>query len=210
MTDGTQLLAFMGVVQLAVMSPGPDFAVTVRNSAVSGRAMGMMTVFGISVGIFVWAVSAALGVAALLAASATAYTVVKLAGAAYLLFIGVRAVRAAMRGEYSAPPAGAGDRDGPGLWTGFRQGLLCNVLNPKAAVFYVALMPQFLPHSPDAADTLMLSLIAVALTAGWFLTVANVVGVLRQVFNRPAVRRRIDGVTGVVLLGLGLKLAADH
>ncbi|SEG11134.1 Threonine/homoserine/homoserine lactone efflux protein [Thermomonospora echinospora] len=205
-----QLLVFAGVVQLAVMAPGPDFAVTVRNSAVSGRRTGMMTALGIAAGIVGWSLGAALGIAALLATSATAYTVVKLVGAAYLLFLGVRAVRAALRGDYTAGTSGAGERAEPGPWTGFRQGLLCNVLNPKAAAFYVALMPQFLPPSPGPADTLVLSAIAVTLTGVWFVVVANVVVALRRMFDRPAVRRRIDAFTGIALVGLGLKLAADH
>ncbi|REE98726.1 LysE family translocator [Thermomonospora umbrina] len=208
MTNGMQLLAFAGVLQLTVMSPGPDFALMVRNSAVSGRRAGMMTALGIAVGCLLWAVAAAVGVAAVLAASATAYTVVKLVGAAYLLFLGVRAVRAAMRGEYRPGESGDDERDGP--WRAFRQGLLCNVLNPKAAAFYVALMPQFLPESPSVAHTGALTVIAFALTALWFVIVANVVGALRRVFDRPVVRRRLDAIMGFVLVGLGLRLATDR
>ncbi|RAY14793.1 LysE family translocator [Actinomadura craniellae] len=209
MVDGVQLLAFAGVFQLGVMAPGPDFAVMVRNSALSGRTVGMATAFGIASGVFVWAMAAALGVAALLAASATAYTVVKLVGAGYLLYLGARAVLAAVRGGGPAPRADEPER-GRTLWAGFRQGLLCNALNPKAAVFFVALMPQFLPASSGLADVLLLSLVAVALAALWFVLVANVVGALRRFFARPAVRRRLDAITGFLLVGLGLKLVVDR
>ncbi|MBA9004572.1 MULTISPECIES: LysE family translocator [Thermomonospora] len=209
--DSMQLAAFAGVVALAAMSPGPDFAITVRNAAVSGRRMGVMTALGIAAGVMVWSLCAALGIAALLAASATAYTVVKLVGAAYLLYVGARAVWAALRGEYAAAADhGDGADPAPRSWTGFRQGLLTNVLNPKAAVFFVALMPQFLPGSAGVADTLLLSVVAAAISAVWFSVVSAVVGALRRVFARPAVRRRMDAVTGTVLVGLGLRLAAER
>lgn len=208
-----QLAAFAGVVALAAMSPGPDFAITVRNAAVSGRRAGVLTALGIATGALVWSVCAALGIAALLAASATAYTAVKLVGAAYLGYMGTRAVWAALRGEYAAT-TDDGDGDGaapaPRPWTGFWQGLLTNVLNPKAAVFFVALMPQFLPASPTAVDTLLLSVVAAAIIGGWFTAVSVVVGALRRLLSRPAVRRRLDAITGTVLVGLGIRLVTEH
>lgn len=207
--DAARLLLFAGIVQLGVVSPGPDFAITVRNTVISGRRMGMVTALGIATGIVVWSLGAALGVAALLAASARAYLVVKLIGAAYLLFLGVKAVRSALRGEYTAAVGGGGERTAPRLGTGFRQGLLCNVLNPKVAAFYMALIPQFLPPAPQVVDVLALSAISVTLTGVWFVLVAAVVGALRRVLERPAVRRRIDAVTGFVLMGLGFKLASS-
>ncbi|TDE33041.1 LysE family translocator [Nonomuraea mesophila] len=208
MTSMTQFVAFGGVVLLGAMSPGPDFAVVVRRSAVSGRGHGMAAATGISVGVFVWVVAAATGVAALLAASAMAFTVVKMAGAAYLLHLGVKALRAALRGgghlALDVPDPG-----GHGAWAAFAEGLLTNVLNPKAALFFVALMPQFVSSGASPADTLVLSVIALAGTVAWFLVVATIVGTLRKVFARPAVRRTVDGLTGAALIALGVKLATS-
>ncbi|MEV4174607.1 LysE family translocator [Nonomuraea sp. NPDC049709] len=205
MTSMAQIAAFGGVVLLGAMSPGPDFAVVVRRSAVSGRGPGMAAAAGIAVGVFAWVVAAATGIAALLAASALAFTVVKVAGAAYLLYLGVRALRSAWRGggELRLDVPDPGRR---GSWAAFAEGLLTNVLNPKAALFFVALVPQFLS---SGASALMLSGVALAGTVAWFLVVANVVGTLRRVFARSAVRRVVDGLTGAALIGLGIKLAAS-
>ncbi|AQZ70642.1 lysine transporter LysE [[Actinomadura] parvosata subsp. kistnae] len=205
MTAMAQIAAFGGVVMLGAMSPGPDFAVVVRRSAVSGRGHGMAAAAGIAVGVFAWVVAAATGVAALLAASAMAFTVVKVVGAAYLLYLGVKSLRAAWRGG-GALRLDVPDPGGRGSWAAFSEGLLTNVLNPKAALFFVALVPQFLG---SGASVPALSAVALAGTAVWFLTVANVVGALRKVFAKSAVRRAVDGLTGAALIGLGIKLATS-
>ncbi|SDI41454.1 LysE family translocator [Nonomuraea jiangxiensis] len=206
MTSVTQIAAFGGVVMLGAMSPGPDFAVVVRRSAVSGRRHGMAAAAGISVGVFVWVAAAATGVAALLAASAMAFTVVKVVGAAYLFYLGARALRSALRGG-GKPELDLPDPGRRNAWAAFAEGLLTNVLNPKAALFFVALVPQFVGSGALLEDALVLSLIALAGTVAWFLVVANVVGALRRLFTRPAVRRTVDGLTGAALIALGLRLA---
>lgn len=205
MTSMAQIAAFGGVVLLGAMSPGPDFAVVVRRSAVSGRGHGMAAAAGIAVGVFAWVVAVATGIAALLAASAVVFTVVKVVGAAYLLFLGIKSLRAARRGGGTLS-LDVPDPGGRGSWAAFVEGLLTNVLNPKAALFLIALVPQFLG---SGASALMLSVVALAGTVAWFLVVANVVGALRKLFARPAVRRAVDGLTGVALIGLGIKLAAS-
>jgi threonine/homoserine/homoserine lactone efflux protein len=205
MTTGAQLVAFCGVVSLGAMSPGPDFAVVVRRSALSGRAEGMAAATGVATGVFLWAVAAAAGVAALVATVPVLLTTIRYAGAAYLAYLGVRALIAAAR----TPAVTSGDP--PGRAGGaFRDGLLCNALNPKAAVFFLALLPQFLPARPGVLDTLTLSLVAVAITLVWFGTVANLVGAVRQVFARSQVRRTLDGLSGAALLGLGARLALSR
>jgi len=208
------LAAFAVTMCLGAMSPGPDFALVVRHAAVGGRRGGTATALGVAAGVLMWAVTAALGVAALLAASATAFTVVKIVGAVYLLFLGVRSLRAAARrtpGDTDdTGETGGGGAASPWPWTAFRQGLLCNALNPKAAVFFVALMPQFLGEHPAVTDTLLLSAVAAAVAGVWFLLVANVVGALRRVMARDRVRRAIDGLTGTAMIGLGLRLAASR
>ena len=208
-TTAGQVAAFAGVIALGALSPGPDFAIVVHRSAVSGRAHGMATAVGIAAGVFVWSIAALTGVATLLATSATAFTVVKLAGAGYLGYLGVRALVAAVRhrGEILTQPSSGHTTT---LLAAFRQGLLCNIFNPKAAVFFVALMPQFLRPDATAADTLTLAIVALAVVLFWFVVLANVVSALRRFLTRPHVRRTIDALTGTALIGLGLRLAATR
>jgi RhtB (resistance to homoserine/threonine) family protein len=205
--SAAQLLAFAGIVLIAAMAPGPDFAIVVRQSVASGVRSGMAAAIGVGAGVFVWAVSAAIGVAALLAASALAFTVVKVVGAAYLLYLGVRALQSAARRTDSTEPDSEAGRP-EAVWTAFRQGLITNVLNPKAAAFFVALMPQFVGDGSAYGATLLLAGVAGATAIGWFCVLANLVGALRRVLARPRVRRAIDAVTGTALVALGIRLAA--
>ena len=200
------VLAFVGVVLLAAMTPGPDFAIVVRRSVRSGVRRGMAAALGVGAGVFVWAVSAAVGVAALLEASAVAFSIVKIAGAIYLLYLGIRALRSASRRD--DPAEQNADRGPQSVWTSFRQGLLCNLLNPKVAAFFMALMPQFVGDGSAYGVTLLLAGIAGATALSWFCVLANLVSALRRVFARPAVRRVVDAVMGTALVGLGIRLAA--
>jgi threonine/homoserine/homoserine lactone efflux protein len=205
----TQLLALAGVILIAAMSPGPDFVIVTRNAMISGRRAGTACAAGIAAGVFVWATVAALGVAGLLAASVVAFTVVKLVGAAYLVLLGVRALVAARRGGYEPSPTG----DAPtgaraaGAFGAFRQGLTTNLLNPKVAVFFTALLPQFLPSSATALDHVLLATVAAVVSLGWYVMLTNVVGVLRRFLTAKRVRRAIDAVMGTVLVGLGVRIA---
>lgn len=201
-----QVLTFASVVALGAMSPGPDFAVVMRRSVLAGPAHGMATAVGVAAGVFAWAIAAATGVAALVAMSSVAFTVIKIVGAGYLVYLGMNALRSAWRSGDFRSDLNTGFTAGPGLWGAFRDGLLCNALNPKAAIFFVALLPQFLPAEAGLIPMLTLSLIAVVITAAWFLTVANLVAAARRVLSRPATRRFIDGMSGTVLIGLGVRL----
>ncbi|MDH2424039.1 LysE family translocator [Sphaerisporangium sp. TRM90804] len=206
MVSLTQVVVFAGLVQVAAMSPGPDFAVVVRRSAVGGRGNGMAAALGVTLGVVLWVVAAAVGVAALLAASAVAFTVVKVVGAAYLLFLGVKALRSSARAtEASAVTVEHGGDTT--MWAAFREGLLCNVLNPKAALFFVALIPHFLSGQAGAGDITLLAAVAAALTITWFSIVATLVSAFRRFFARPRVRRAVDAVTGTALVALGVRLA---
>jgi len=203
----TQLLALGGVILLGAMSPGPDFVIVTRSAALSGRRAGMACAAGIGAGVFAWSAVTAAGVAGLLAASAVAFTVVKLAGAAYLMLLGIRALLAARRGEYDEPDPARPNLTSP--LRAFRQGLLTNLLNPKVAVFFIALVPQFLPGEPGTLDTVLLGAVAAAVSVVWFCVVANVVGALRRLFSRVRVRRAIDAVMGGLLIGLGVRIAVQ-
>jgi threonine/homoserine/homoserine lactone efflux protein len=208
MIPGATAASFLLVVVLGAMSPGPDFVVVTRSALAGGRRAGMAAGIGIALGVFAWVVAIALGVAAVLTASAVAFTVVKLAGAAYLVVLGVKAWLAVRRGEYrdlgeaaGAPPLKAG--------AAFRQGLVTNLLNPKVAVYFLALLPQFLPADGSTLQTLELAAIATAGTVVWFVTLAVVVGALKKFFGNGRVRRGLDAVLGTVLVALGLKVAAE-
>lgn len=207
MTLLTQSLALGGVVLIAAMAPGPDFLVVMRNAMISGRRAGVAAAAGIACGVAGWAVITSAGVAGLLAASAVAFTVVKLIGAAYLVLLGIRALIAARRGGYAEMAT-----DGPaqrGAAAAFRQGLFTNLLNPKVAVFFVALLPQFLPQSATAADTIALSATAAVVSLVWFTLLATMVSAMRRLLTGPKVRRAIDAVTGGLMVAIGVRIAVQ-
>ena len=166
------VVAFVGVVAVIVVVPGPDMALVLQNGLARGRRAAVETALGINAGLLVWAVAAALGVAALLHASAPAFTALKLAGAAYLVWLGVRALAAARRGaSASAELRSRAAEDSP-----FRQGLLSNLLNPKIALVFTTLIPQFVdPAEPAAAQTLLLAAIFICMGLVWLTSYALLV-----------------------------------
>ncbi|MEU6247536.1 LysE family translocator [Glycomyces sp. NPDC047010] len=204
----TVLLIFGLAILLAAIVPGPDFAMVVRNTVMSGRGSGMWTALGIGLGIAVWVVATSVGLAALLAASAIAFTVVKLAGAVYLVYLGVRAIITAIR-ERRRPAAEIALDRGMSSWAAFRSGLLCNLLNPKAVVLFTALMPQFLGTGGDWSVIAELAAVGTAVSGGFYLLLANLIGLMRKVLERPRVRAWLNGVTGAVMVTLGIRVAAN-
>jgi threonine/homoserine/homoserine lactone efflux protein len=198
----SQLLPFVGAAVLIALTPGADTALVVRNALVAGAAAARRTALGTAAGLMVWGAASACGVAAVLNASAEAYTTVKLAGAAYLIWLGIQAIR----------HAGAhGPGDGARAGSPFRQGLLCNLLNPKAGVFFTALLPQFVsPQDPALAVSLLMTAIAAAASLVWLTVYATLVPRAGDVLRRPPVRRALDRVTGTVLIGLGVRLALSR
>jgi RhtB (resistance to homoserine/threonine) family protein len=198
----SQLLPFVGAAILIALTPGADTALVVRNALIAGAAPARRTALGTASGLMVWGAASACGVAAVLNASAEAYTTVKLAGAAYLIWLGIQAIRHAGAHE----PAGTARSGSP-----FRQGLLCNLLNPKAGVFFTALLPQFVsPQDPALAVSLLLTAIAAATSLMWLTVYATLVPRAGDVLRRQPVRRAIDRVTGTVLIGLGVRLALSR
>lgn len=202
-----QLLAAAGVLAVLTMVPGPDMAVVTRRAVACGWRDGLRTVGGISAGLLAWGVLTVAGLAAVLAASATAYTVVKLAGAAYLVFLGAQSLLAGRRARTGTPPtADPTPRGNP-----WRTGLVSNAFNPKVAVFYTGLLPTLAPSgtSPHTGMAVLV-LLHVALTLVWLGGYVMVLAKARALFERPVVRRAMDRVTGVVLIGFGLKVAATQ
>jgi threonine/homoserine/homoserine lactone efflux protein len=194
------LLAFFVVAILLIVVPGQDTALTIRNTLTAGRGGGVRTAFGVATGQAVWALAAAAGLAALLRASEPAFLALRLAGAAYLVYLGGHALWAAIRGG-SAVTVTA--RRG----ASYRQGLLSNLGNPKSAVFFTSLLPQF-GHSFGAL--LALGLVIAVMTAAWLTAYAVAVARAGDVLRRSRVRRALDAVTGTVLVAFGLRLASER
>jgi threonine/homoserine/homoserine lactone efflux protein len=197
--------AFIAIAVVLIVVPGPDMALVTRNALMSGRRVALATSLGVSTGLLVWTVASALGVAAVIHASAVAFTVLKLAGGAYLIWLGVGALRTA--GRVHALPA---RRHVDGA-RGFRQGLASNLANPKIAVLFTSLLPQFVAHGQSlVVPFLVLGGIFVALTAAWLCAYAIAAARASGVLQRPRVRRALDRLTGVVLIALGLRLATER
>jgi threonine/homoserine/homoserine lactone efflux protein len=199
------VLPFLALATLVVVTPGVDMALVTKNALVHGRRAALLTAAGVNVGIMLWACAAALGLAALLAASAAAFTVVKLAGAAYLVLLGLRTLLARDRGL-----GDAGVRPAPRDLHAFRQGLVNNALNPKIAVFFTSVLPQFAGAQPSPGALIVLGLLFSALGWAWLLLYATIAARGRDVLRRERVRRALSRVTGVVLVGLGVRLALDR
>jgi threonine/homoserine/homoserine lactone efflux protein len=193
-------LAFVGISALIIVVPGQDTALTIRNTLAGGRDAGVRTALGISSGLAVWALAAAAGLAALLRASEPAFLALRVAGAAYLVYLGVQALRSAVRGGGTVHLAAR--RGAP-----YRQGFLSNLGNPKIAVFFTSLLPQF-GHSFGAL--LALGLVFCVMTFAWLAPSALVVARAGDVLRRSRARRALDAVTGTVLVALGLRLATEH
>jgi RhtB (resistance to homoserine/threonine) family protein len=204
------LLAFAGVAAVIVVLPGPDMALVLRNGVASGRRAALETAVGINAGLLVWALAAAVGIAAILSASATAFTALKLAGAAYLVWLGVRALHDAWRGASTLPRAAAGSRPGR-VDSAFRQGLLSNLLNPKIALVFTTLIPQFVePGDPAVARTILLAAIFIGMGLVWLTSYALLVAQVGSLLRRPVVRRVLNAIVGTVLMALGVRLALER
>ncbi|WP_203986512.1 LysE family translocator [Sphaerisporangium rufum] len=205
------LPAFALAVVLISASPGPAMALIMRRAALRGFSGAVPTVLGLEAGLYLWALLAAAGVAALVAASEIAFLVLRVAGAGFLLYLGIQAWRSAWRSRTAAEAAEAVPAGpAPSWWRAFGEGSVVMLANPKAAAFMIAFYPQFVPADrPLFATTALLALLQVAIEIVLYLTLAAVVGRARAWFRRPAIRRRLDAVSGTVLIALGLRLAAQ-
>lgn len=199
------LLSFLPVALLLVITPGPSTALVVHSAARGGRWYALVAAAGNASGLVVWAVASMLGVSALVAASEAAYAALKLSGAVVLVLLGVQALRRAIRGEPAERDAVRTLRSR----VAYRDGLLTSLSNPKIAVFYIVLLPQFVPaDAPVLGMTLLLAAVQIALALLWHLLLATIVGKARRALAARA-GRWIQSVTGTVLVGLGLRLAAE-
>jgi threonine/homoserine/homoserine lactone efflux protein len=202
----TALLAFVGVSLLVIVVPGPDTALLVRNTLTGGRGCGVCTALGVVTGLTVWTLAASAGLAAVLLASEPAFLAVKVAGGVYLAYLGIETLVAAWRGHRRADGAGGRPLSRAGA---YRRGLLSNLGNPKIAVFFTSLLPQFAPR-PSFLVLLALGLVFCLLGLAWLATYAVVVDRLGDLFRRPRARRALDALTGTVLVTFGVRLAAER
>jgi len=210
---GASLLAFAAFAAVLTITPGLDTVLVLRTTVARGRLAGFAAAVGIALGCVCWAVASALGITALLAASRLAYEVLRWAGVAYLCWLGARTLWQARRGP-ADQPAETGDtpaaREAPRRWGALRTGLVTNLLNPKVGAFYLSVLPQFLPHGvPPLMGSVALAGVHVAEGLLWLGVVILAVGRAGRWLSRPVVRRRLDQMTGVVLVGFGVRLAAE-
>jgi threonine/homoserine/homoserine lactone efflux protein len=234
---GGQLLAFLGVAGVVICTPGPDTALTIRNALAGGRRAGVATAAGVATGQAVWTVATGVGIAELIQASEPAFLVMKAAGAAYLIALGLQslwsAARPPRRGLWTTRhpelavglPSRLGPRDrwvgmrraraeqghgwlSPGR--GLRQGVVSNLANPKMAAFFLGLLPQFASAEGGAGPVLALGLVFCLMTFGWLALYSVVVHRARVVLGRARVRRALDGLSGLVLVGFGTRLALQQ
>jgi threonine/homoserine/homoserine lactone efflux protein len=193
----TNFATFFAVSALVIVTPGQDTALTIRNALLGGRRGGVFTAGGVAAGQAVWTVAASAGLAALLRASEPAFLAVRIAGAAYLVYLGVQTLL--RRGEVHPRAGGSARR-------AFRQGLLSNLGNPKMAVFFMSLLPQF---ATSFSAGLVLGVAFCSMTFAWLTGYAVAVAKAGGVLRRPRIRRALDRVTGAVLVAFGVRLAAE-
>ena len=203
-----EMLGFLGVCALVICTPGPDTALTIRNSIIGGRRGGLLTAGGIAAGQLIWTIAASVGLAGLLQASQPAFTALKIIGAAYVVFLGAQSILAAVRGHPAHEQQSRPRQLSP--WNAMRQGLISNLANPKMAVFFLSLLPQFSsPTSAGFAAFAPFGVVFCLMTFGWLSIYALVVHRVGSLIQRSRVRRTLEAVTGTVLVGLGIRLAAE-
>jgi threonine/homoserine/homoserine lactone efflux protein len=203
-------LVFLGVITLLTITPGADMAMVARSVFMGGRPAAFATTLGIAAGCMVWAIASAAGVAAVLAASETAYDALRLVGAAYLVWLGAQSLWAAVRGYRDMPLGESRGSVHGSLRRPFRQGLLTNLFNPKIALFYTTFLPQFIdPGDPVLLLSMAMASVHIALGIVWLSAYAWLLDRAVDAFRGSRIRRLLDSVTGAVLVALGIRVAAD-
>lgn len=202
-------LLFLGGSILVTIVPGADMALITRQVLIGGTWLAQRTIFGNLTGLVVHALALALGLSALLVASAEAYTVVKLAGAAYLVSIGVQTLRSARRGAPEEDPSVAA-RAVPSRRTAYLQGLVSTVLNPKPALLFLTFLPQFVDERRAVLPQItFLAGVHILLGLVWLTIYAHLIHRAHRTLTRRDVRRWLESATGVVLIALGLRVAVE-
>ncbi len=207
MSPTIALLTFTLAAAVLTITPGMDTALVLRTAAAEGPRRAVSAVFGICCGLLLWGLAVALGVGALLAASSLAHTVLRWVGAVYLIWLGLTLLRR----PHQAPHIDAVTLGHRGSANWFARGLLTNLTNPKVGVFYVTFLPQFVPPGVPVTPFIAL-LVAIHVAEGvlWLTLLAFATRSLASLLHRPAVARALDRLTGVILVGAGLRLAIER
>ena len=203
---------FLAISVVVIVTPGQDTALTIRNTLAGGQNGGIMTALGVAAGQAVWALATAIGVIAFLVTSEPVFAAVKLAGACYIVFLGAQSVFAAVRSTHLDTGI-RGDANPRGLSApvALRQGVVSNLGNPKMAVFFASLLPQFAPQGEATfAGLILLGLIFCAMTFAWLTGYAMLVATAGNFLRRPKIRRSLEAVTGTILVALGLQIATSQ
>ncbi|MBV9803719.1 MAG: LysE family translocator [Solirubrobacterales bacterium] len=204
------LWIFLGIAAVVIVVPGPDTAIVTKNALLHGRRAALGTAFGVETGLAVWTVASAFGVASLVRASETAFTALKLIGAAYLVWLGIQALRSAGR-RAANPGEEPGRRSSLDGRRGFRQGLISDLANPKIGAFFTGLLPQFAgPAHSVLIPFLVLGGLFVLMTVVWLCGYALVAVKASAVLRRRRVSAAIDRLSGVILIGFGIRLALER
>ena len=208
----TPFIAFLVVAVVVIVTPGPDTALTIRNTLRGGRRGGVFTAVGVVTGQAIWALATSVGLAALLAAWSEIFAAIRFAGAIYLVCLGVQVLvgawRASRQGNTARVADGVGTLSPRVAW---QQGLVSNLLNPKMAAFFPSLLPQFAGVADDALLTLLVfGLVFCVITLGWLVAYTVVLPKLGVAVGRSNLWRLVEGVTGAVLIGFGLRLALER
>jgi threonine/homoserine/homoserine lactone efflux protein len=204
--------AFLAIAAVVIVTPGPDTALTIRNTLLRSRRSGIFTALGVVSGQATWALATSAGIAALLRASEPAFVALKLVGAAYLILLGAQAIRNAFAsGKPSRLPACERSPRHTSAVSTWRHGMVSNLTNPKMAAFFPSLLPQFAGHGGAAfLPLILLGLVFCTLTLAWLTAYAVAVAKAGDVLRRPRVRRTLEGLTGAALVGLGVRVAGQH
>ncbi len=207
------LWAFLLISIFVIVTPGPDTAVTVRNTLLGGRIAGVATALGIALGQWTWALATSAGLVAVLLASEPIFNAIRWAGAAYLIWLGVQTLRSALTPVPGSSMAAGIAQEAPALRApaAFRQGLLSDLGNPKMAVFFASVLPQFAPEGQGMLSALAwLGVIFSAMTLAWLTLYAVVIASLGDAFRRSAIKRAIEGLMGAALIGFGVRIAYEQ
>jgi threonine/homoserine/homoserine lactone efflux protein len=203
-------VAFLGIAVVVIVTPGQDTALTIRNTLLGGRRAGLATALGVAVGQSTWTVATSVGLTAILVASEPAFVALRLGGSAYLVWLGLQSIRAGLRPAAGRLHDPVGTPQPGSMRRAWRQGVLSSLGNPKLAVFFSSLLPQFAPPGSAALETMLaLGAVFVAMTVAWLSFYAAVTARAGDLLRRGPVRRLVDGVMGAVLVLFGGRLALN-
>lgn len=204
-----EIAAFALATALLVASPGPNGVLIARTVPTSGPAAGFANIAGFFTAFYIHGALSILGISIILLQSATAFTIVKYLGAAYLFWIGLKSLHQSIRGEIATPDSVRPAQRKRGLWRAYVEGLLTNGLNPKVSMFYLAVFPQFIPASAHPiASAFLLVFVHSAINVIWFGAMVLLFSRLTGLARSNRIQRWLKGVTGVVFIGFGAKLAS--